>query len=120
MSVEFDSVRPVAGRAGSKLRMMFAGRARKQASLRAVARHEDLLEQPWVERINDAARRAHEVAGRQNAAESWRDYQQRAAVYNTLLSGITGVADTPDASAQGFVTGEVDPERLRGIERAES
>ncbi|MGJ7905169.1 DEAD/DEAH box helicase [Actinopolyspora sp. H202] len=110
LTAELDSTRPVAGRAGSKLRMMFAGRAKKQDSLRALARLEDLLEQPWVERITDAARRAYEVAGRQNAAESWRDYQQRAAVYNTLLSGITGVAETSEASARGFVTGEVERE----------
>ncbi|GAB3553392.1 hypothetical protein J2S53_001567 [Actinopolyspora lacussalsi] len=69
LSAELDSVRPMAGRAGSKLRMMFAGRAKKQASLRALARLEDLLEQPWVERSTDAARRAYEVAGRQNAAD---------------------------------------------------
>ncbi|WP_181188152.1 DEAD/DEAH box helicase [Actinopolyspora mortivallis] len=110
LDAELDTVRPAAGRVGSRLRMLFSGRGRKQAALRALAQLEDLLGQPWVERITDTAQRVEEAAEEQDSDELWRDYQRRAAVYNTLLSGVVGVESVPETSARGFVPREVERE----------
>ncbi|MCX2730160.1 DEAD/DEAH box helicase [Saccharopolyspora sp. NFXS83] len=106
-----DELEPVARRAASRFRMFFTGRRSKNAALEALGRLENLLHDSSVGRVSTAA---NEVAGAEEGLspdELWRDYQRRAATYNTLLSELTGRASTDANSA----TGHLPPEQERRV-----
>ncbi|GAB2675273.1 DEAD/DEAH box helicase [Saccharopolyspora gloriosae] len=108
---ELDELEPVAHRTGSRFRMLLTGRRGKATAREALGRLEDLLADPSADRVRAAADEAVGAEARQVPDELWRDYQRRAATYNTLLSELTGHASTDARSA----TGHLPPEQERQV-----
>ncbi|WP_243788378.1 DEAD/DEAH box helicase [Saccharopolyspora gloriosae] len=106
-----DELEPVARRTGSRLRMLFTGRRRKDTALEAFWRLENLLRDPSTERVTTAANETVGVERRLSSDELWQDYQHRAATYNTLLSELTGRA----SGVEGSATGHLPPEQERQV-----
>ncbi|MEU6129885.1 SNF2-related protein [Saccharopolyspora sp. NPDC047091] len=101
-----DELEPVAQRTGSRLRMWFTGAARRGSALDALARLDGLLAEPGIRRVAAAA----ENSGAEPPAQLWRDYERRAATYNTLLAELTDHAGTGAAA-----TGQLPPEQERQV-----
>ena len=95
--------------AGSRLRMLFAGAARKRAALDAVARLAVILRSPRA--ADAAARIAAAGADRPVPAALWADFLARPVEYNGLLADVTGRAQDEE-SARGYLPEDV-AERVR-------
>ena len=100
-----------AERATSRFKMLLPGRAKKKATLRALAQLDAILADPRVRSLQD------EVAQRERAvnpnsydpAQLWQDYAADAASVNAVLSTISAQPDLDDGeAARGFI-----PEELR-------
>ncbi|MEW2394628.1 DEAD/DEAH box helicase [Streptomyces sp. NPDC046862] len=99
---------PVAGPAGGRLRMVLAGRARREAALAAVAELAELLTDTAARDVGLLLAQASTDLLREPASEieAWVDFELRSAEYYSRLAEIGG--HRPDvAAAEGFLPSEV-------------
>lgn len=101
-SAEIEQLLPDARRAGSRWRMFFSGRDKKDAARAALARLEEIAADPAVESLRSTlgAYRTEPVP----ADQLWRDYERDAAAINAVLSTVGGAGDGADQEAgEGFL-----------------
>ena len=111
LAAELDSLLAVAAPAGSRLRMLFTGSAKKDSARDAVDRLTALLGSAAAA---DAARRLAALPGRgargwqpnPDATALWNDFLVRPVAYNGLIIDVSGTAQDA-ASAQGFLPAEI-------------
>lgn len=99
---------PVAGPAGGRLRMVLAGRARREAALAAVAELGELLTDTAARDVGLLLAQASTDLLREPASdiEAWVDFELRSAEYYSRLAEIGG--QRPDvAASEGFLPSEV-------------
>jgi superfamily II DNA or RNA helicase len=109
LRADLDTTVAQARLAGSRVRMLFAGAARKRAALDAAARLAAILRSPRA--ADAAARIAAAGADRPGRGALWDDFLARPVEYNGLLIDITGRAKDEE-SARGYLPEDV-AERVR-------
>lgn len=90
LTAETDELSRRARRACSRTRMFLSRRAKKVDTLDALGELSALLAGPRVQNTRANAKKVRSSSQSQDPDDLWRDYRQRAAVYNTLLERITG------------------------------
>lgn len=111
VTTQVDELTRQARRTGSSLRMLFSRRRKKNEALEALQQLATLLDDPRVAQAYAGDERLQHALGEQDPRELWRDYQQRAATYNTLLARITGADEVGDSPRS------VSPEVQREVSR---
>jgi len=97
-----------AGRASSRLRMLFSGPRRRDDARQSLDQLDKLMNSPAARAIRERFETAHAALTQPNpnAGWLWRDYENRPVVYNGLLIDVGELA--PDAEAsQGFIPAEI-------------
>lgn len=100
---------PEAERAGSRGRMLFAGRKKKRGALTALAQLDAILANAETVALQETVD-AHEQAidtRSYDPEQLWRDYETEAAAFNALLSTVGGARERDDESAHGFIPPEL-------------
>jgi superfamily II DNA or RNA helicase len=100
--------------AGSRLRMLLAGRTRRRAARAALAELGDVLAASGIDRADDRWRCALGLrpGGPESDGSVWDDYVDRAVAYNGLLASVAELDGEPGA-AHGHVPARV-AERVDG------
>ncbi|MER5984999.1 DEAD/DEAH box helicase [Streptomyces sp. NPDC001787] len=100
--------------AGGRLRMLLAGRAKRERALTAVAEVRAATEEAVRGAVPELLAQASVdlLRGTPSDVAAWVDFELRSAEYYSLLAEISGGGPDPDA-AEGFLPDEV-AERVRG------
>ncbi|HEY7069562.1 MAG TPA: DEAD/DEAH box helicase, partial [Acidimicrobiales bacterium] len=104
----------VAALAGSRLRMLLAGRTRRRQARAALDQLQSLVAASGIDRADPRWPRALalQAGGPEFDGDIWDDYRERAAAYNGLLVAIAGLDGDPEA-VHGHVPAEI-AERVEG------
>lgn len=108
-----DDLSRRASRTKSRVRMFLSREVKRNGALAALGEAETLLDDPRVGSVESGLQRISRAVA---DASVWREYERRAAAYNTLLANIAGAEVAERESARGFLPSdaqrEVDATRL--------
>jgi SNF2 family DNA or RNA helicase len=108
LGAELDAVLVGASRAASRWKMFFSGRSRREQARRDLDRLANTMIAPQTTECAVQLRDVIAAIGqaRPDAARLWRDYEQRAVIYNGLLIEVGGLEADVDAG-RGFIPGDI-------------
>lgn len=112
LTTETDELSRRARRSRSRTRMFLSRKAKKVDALDALDELNTLLAGTRVQNTRATAEEVRSSSQPQDPDHLWRDYRQRAAVYNTLLERVTGT-DAPAERAGHGIPREMEREATK-------